>query len=133
MVLENEPLGDGSSDNTAAILGWSLATNPGDTPQANRDATFPNRDAETAIWTYNRADNSLTAIWVNYAGQTPATTTAYISYVPGNRFFLTNTRTAPQNGDPVVCVLIWFSMRWAFIYFFRQLFQFISVNDQCDG
>jgi hypothetical protein len=104
LIMKNQPLGIGSGDNNAAILGRSLATNPGDTPQANKDPSFNNRDSETAIWTYDRADDSLTAIWVNYVGQQPASTTAYISYLSnGNKFYLTNTRTAPQNGIPVVC------------------------------
>jgi len=114
LIQKGRPLGDGPGFNQVAVLGRSFVTNPGDPPQGNRDPSFNNRDAETAIWTYDRTDDSLTATWVNYFGQQPATTTAFISYASGDRFFLTNSATAPPSGIPV-------------------LFHYISRNDQCSG
>jgi len=94
-------------DDTAAILGRSLPTNPGDPPQANKDPSITDRDAETAIWTYNRADDSLTARWVNYVGQHPASTMAYITFLTnGNKFYLTNIRISPPNAYPAVCFIL---------------------------
>lgn len=103
LIEKNQPLGDGTSDAMTAILGQSLATNPGDSPQADKDPSITGRDAETAIWSYDRTNDDLTATWVNYNGQIPASTTAYISYISSrDEFYLTNSRTAPSDGSPVV-------------------------------
>jgi hypothetical protein len=113
LIKKNEQLGDGKGEDKAAILGNSHSTAPGDTPKSNMDPSWNNRDTETAIWTYNHADDSLTAIWVNYAGQTPSITPTYFYWLhDGDRFFLTNSQTPPPNGLAV-------------------LFYFISVGDQC--
>lgn len=126
MIEQNKQLGDGSSDAEAAILGQSLPTNPGVPPQSNEQPSVNNRDAETAIWTYNQADRSLSAIWVNYAGQTPATTTAYIRYVDNgdDKFYLSASPTPAQNTIAVVCAFFFvFCFFWVLIgiFFFPGL------------
>lgn len=105
LIQHDQQLGDGDGDEKAAILGNSLATNSGDSPQHNKDPSWNNRDTETAIWTYNSADDRLTAAWVNYPGQTPSATPTYIYWLHnGDKFYLTDSPTPPHNGLAVVCL-----------------------------
>lgn len=97
-----------------ALLGKSLATNPGDSPQANKDAgsSMNHRDSETAIWSYNSNDQSLSAIWFNYVDDFPYSTLAFISYLANaDSFELSSTPTPPNGGTAVVCILIGKSFR----------------------
>jgi hypothetical protein len=126
LILANAILGNGDGDDTAAILGTSDQTNPGQAPESNKNPSFGNRDTETAIWTYNRADDSLIAVWVNYAGQTPASTSTFIYYISnGDKFYLTSSSTTPQNGVPVVssCDFFWLTTRLHFAYAVVQVRQ----------
>jgi len=98
LIRKNEQLGNGGNKN-AAILGNSYSTKPGATPQS-----FSKKyDVETAIWTYNRNGDSLTATWVNYPGQTPSSTSTHAYWIQDEHmFYLTDSPTPPANGEAVL-------------------------------
>jgi hypothetical protein len=58
LIKKNEPLGDGSSGDTAAILGRSLTTNPGDT------ALRPTRIPPSPIATLKLPSGRTTALTI---------------------------------------------------------------------
>jgi hypothetical protein len=115
LIKPGKELGNGIGNDRAALLGNSFATNPGSSPQPNKDPSKSNTDSETAIWSYDFISNALTATWVNYPGQVPSATTTHIySIDSGEKLLLTDSATPPPNGVAVV-------------------FKYISVEDQCDN